>query len=107
MIFLNEDLFFNDVARIGTIAIKMYDGVTRILKEIRHVLDLKRNLISLGILDEFDYSFKVENDQLKFIKGALVVMKRSKRNRLYILNESIVVGFAYTTSKSKLDKTRI
>ena len=32
MIFLNEDLFFNDVARIGTIAIKMYDRVTRILK---------------------------------------------------------------------------
>ena len=39
------------VASIGTGHIKMFDGVVCTLYEVRHVLDLKRNLISLSTLD--------------------------------------------------------
>ena len=39
------------VIGIGTIKIRMFDGVVRTLGEVRHVPDLRKNLISLGNLD--------------------------------------------------------
>ena len=36
---------------IGTIKIKMHDGVVRELNEVRHVPTLTKNLISLGTLE--------------------------------------------------------
>ncbi|KAI5666455.1 hypothetical protein M9H77_16308 [Catharanthus roseus] len=36
---------------IGNVFIKMHDGVTRKLTEVRYVPDLRRNLISLGVFD--------------------------------------------------------
>ena len=35
---------------MGTVCIKMNDGIVRELKEVRYVPQLKRNLISVGIL---------------------------------------------------------
>ena len=35
----------------GTVRIKIYDGIIRTLTNVRHVLDLKNNLNSLGTLD--------------------------------------------------------
>ena len=39
------------IVDIGVIRIRMYDRIVRTLKNIRHVPNLKKNLISLGILD--------------------------------------------------------
>ena len=49
------------VAGIKTVSIKMFDGVTRDLEQFRYVPNLKRNLISLGMLDQLGYSIKAEN----------------------------------------------
>ena len=46
------------VAGIGNIRIKMFDGVVRTLCDVRHVLDLQKNLISLGTLDYNEFSYK-------------------------------------------------
>ena len=35
----------------GTVRIKMEDGIVRELKEVRHVPQLKKNLISIGTLE--------------------------------------------------------
>ena len=57
-----------------TIKIKMSNGVVRILKEVRYIPDMKKNLISLGILDSKGYSYKSENGIMKVSKDAMVVM---------------------------------
>ena len=44
---MGDDLSCN-MEGIGTIHIKMFDGMVRELKEVRHVPQLKRNLISVG-----------------------------------------------------------
>ncbi|PON58179.1 hypothetical protein PanWU01x14_167780 [Parasponia andersonii] len=82
------------VMGIGSISMRMFDGVTRILKNVGHVPELKRNLISLDTLDESGYGFKAENGQLKVSKGAMVVMKGFKKNGLYILQGSTVKAAA-------------
>ena len=45
------------VAGIGTVRIRMFDGVVRTLGDIRHVPDLKKNLISLSNLDAKGYKY--------------------------------------------------
>ena len=39
------------VIGMGNIHIKLHDGTVRLIRQVRHVPDLKRNLISLGMLD--------------------------------------------------------
>ena len=79
------------VAGIGIVHIKMFDGVVRTLGDIRHVPDLKRNLVSLSTLDAKGYKYTSEGGVLKISKGALVVMKgHQKTTMLYVLQGSTV-----------------
>ena len=39
------------VVKIGNIRVKMFDGVIRILCDVRHVPGMRKNKISLGTLD--------------------------------------------------------
>ena len=49
-VFMGNDVSCKTIG-IGTIKIKMHDGIIRTLTEVRHVLELKKNLISIGIMD--------------------------------------------------------
>ena len=37
---------------IGTMKIKMFDGVVRVFEDVRYISDLRKNLFSLGVLDD-------------------------------------------------------
>ena len=53
----------------------MFDGVVRVLSNVRHVLELRKNLISLGVLDDLCYSYSSKGGIMKITKGVLMVMK--------------------------------
>ena len=75
-----------EIIGIGTIKIKMYDGIIRIIQGVRHVAGLKKNLLSLGQLDDLGCKTRIEKGVLKIIKGALVVLKAEKiAANLYML----------------------
>ena len=63
------------VIGIGTVKIKMFGGVVRVLSNAKHVPDLRKNLISLGVLDDLGYSYSSKGGIMKITKGALMVMK--------------------------------
>ena len=44
------------VIKIGNIRVKMFDSVIRTLCNVRHVLDMRNNLISLETLDSNDFN---------------------------------------------------
>ncbi|KAG8482499.1 hypothetical protein CXB51_024054 [Gossypium anomalum] len=48
------------IAGVGTIKVKMFDGVVRTISDVRHVPELKRNLISLSTLDSKGYRYTAE-----------------------------------------------
>ena len=74
------------IASVGIVRSKMFDRVVMTLGDIRHILDLKRNLISLSTLDVNEYKYTGEGGVVKISKGALVMMKRQKRSiDLYVL----------------------
>ena len=63
------------VVGIGTIRFKMFDGIVRTLTYVRHVVGLKKNLISFKALDRKGYKFVTHNYHIKVFRGSLCVMK--------------------------------
>ena len=71
----------------------MFDGVVRTLGDVRHVPNLKRNLISLSTLGAKRYKYTGEGGVLKISKGALVMIKgHIKTAMLYVLQSATVIG---------------
>lgn len=52
---------------------------------VRHVPELKRNLISLSILDKGGRNIRVKSSVLKVIRGSTVLMKSYMSNGLNVL----------------------
>ncbi|KAI3444865.1 hypothetical protein Pfo_001530 [Paulownia fortunei] len=86
------------VTSIRSIKLKLSDGVERTLQDVIHVPELKRNLISIGMLDAQGYCCKVESGVLKVLKRSLVVMKGRLKNGLYLLDGNTMVREAATIS---------
>ena len=59
-----------NIEGIGTVQIKMFDGMVRELKEIRYVPQLKRNLISVGALEALGLVVSIKEGVLKMTKGS-------------------------------------
>ena len=97
------------VIGIGTMKIKKFDGVVRVLSNVRHIPDLRKNLISLGVLDDLGYSYSLKGGIMKITKGALTVMKGQKVSTLYKLIGNIVIGRVAVTTliESSTDDTKL
>jgi len=57
---------------IGSIKIRMHDSIVGTLSNVRHVPDLKKNLISLGTLNSNGYKFSTEGGVLRVAKVLLL-----------------------------------
>nr|GEW08837.1 retrovirus-related Pol polyprotein from transposon TNT 1-94 [Tanacetum cinerariifolium] len=92
----------------GNIQVKMHDGVVRTITGVRHVLDLKRNLISLSTLEANGYKYSGEGGVVKIFKGALVLIKAIQSDGLYVLQGIVVYGTTgVATSKASLDDSKL
>ena len=58
----------------------------RTLFGVRHVLDLKRNLVSLGAFDSVGWKYTCEGGVLRVSKGAHVFLEGRKSTNLYVLD---------------------
>jgi hypothetical protein len=91
---------------MGTIKIKMSDGVVKTLEEVRHIPDMRKNLISLGTLDSKGYSYKSENGIMKVSKGAMIVMIGQKiSSNVYKLLGNTILGGVAAVVESEDDDT--
>ena len=94
---------------IDTVKIKMFDGIVRVLSNVRHVPDLKKNLISLRVLEDLGYSYLSKGGIMKITKGTLMVMKGQKVSTLYrLIRNTIVERVVVTTPmESSTDDTKL
>ncbi|KAH1090833.1 hypothetical protein J1N35_018090 [Gossypium stocksii] len=74
----------------GTIKIRMHNGTIRTLSDVRYVLDLQKNLISLSILDSKGCRINIESSAIKVYHEALILLKGKRTDGLYILKSSTV-----------------
>ncbi|GJR87092.1 retrovirus-related pol polyprotein from transposon TNT 1-94 [Tanacetum coccineum] len=78
---LHQDMFVDTVESTFHMTSKkrmMHDGTVRTIRDVRHVEGLKKNLLSLGQLDDLGCKVEIQNKIMKIIKGALVLMRGKK-----------------------------
>ena len=63
---------------MGTIRLKMFDDRDFLLKNVRYIPELKRNLISIIMIDGLGYCTRIERGMMRISHGALVIAKGSK-----------------------------
>lgn len=95
------------VVRIGNVKLKVYDGLIYELKQVRHVPVHKRNLISLDMMDKIRCIIKVQRGVLSIVKWSLVLLKGTKKSRLYILEDIAIIREVSVSSISNVDKTML
>ena len=92
---------------VGDIRIRMHDGIMRTLTGVRHVPELKKNMLSLSAFDSAGYQYSLKCGALKVVRGVLVIMKGIKHNGLYELQGEIVTEFAAKTSDAFVRKSKL
>ena len=98
------------IAGIGSIKLRSHDGSTRILRDVRYVPKLKKNLISLGSLESKGLVVTIRDGVLKATSGALVMLKGIRKNNLYYYQGSTVVGTtaaAISSTKKDAEATQL
>ncbi|GJW95625.1 hypothetical protein Tco_0175297 [Tanacetum coccineum] len=66
-------------------------GTIRTIRDVRHVEGLKKNLLSLGQLDDLGCKVEIQNKIIKIISGAFVLMRGEKvAANLYQLKGEII-----------------
>jgi hypothetical protein len=77
------------IVGMGKVKIKKRNGNQWLLKEVRHVPDLRKNLISTGKL-ESEGCISIFTDKVwKVTKGSLVIEKGEKVGTLYLCTGNI------------------
>ena len=60
-----------------------------LLKDARHVPEVRLNVISAGRLDDEGYTGSIRNGVMKFSKGSLIMDRAQKINTLYLMHARI------------------
>jgi hypothetical protein len=77
------------IVGMGKVKIKQHNGNQWLLKEVRHIPDLRKNLISIGQLESEGCISIFTNKMWKVIKGSLVIAKGEKVGTLYLCTGNI------------------
>ena len=91
---------------IGSVKIQMFDGTVRTVSGVRYIPDMRKNLISLGMLDANGHQWSVVDGVLQVMSGKTVILKGSRQKNLYILQGSTLRGEANVT-KSHEEMTQL
>lgn len=62
------------VMGIDTIYIKMFEGIVKVLLDVRHIPEMKKILISSSTLDKKGFQYSSGDGVLKVFFGAMAVM---------------------------------
>jgi hypothetical protein len=106
IVFMGND-FSCKIVGVGSVQIKMHDGTVRTLKDVRHVPEVIKNLISLGVLDSVGYKCIAQGGVLKVSKGILVVKKENRNENLYQLEGRTEINQEVVTYEGVSDFTHL
>ena len=73
-----------DVVGIGDVRILLPNRSIWLLEKVRHIPDLRRNLISIGQLDDKGHAILFVGGTWKVTKGARVLAREKKTGTLYM-----------------------
>ncbi|GKB48936.1 retrotransposon protein, putative, ty1-copia subclass [Tanacetum coccineum] len=78
---------------IGKVRLQLKDGSSFVLHNVRYIPELKRNLISLGTLENEGYTIKMQSGKIKVINVSRVILSGIRRdNCVYSLDGHAMAG---------------
>ena len=80
-----ENNTVGEIKGVGNIRIKTSNGLTRLLTDVLHVLGLRKNIISLGILDSKGCLCVVRGGLMKVKRDSRVMFLGERVRNLYVL----------------------
>ncbi|CAM8948152.1 unnamed protein product [Rhodiola kirilowii] len=83
---LDSGCSFHMLKGQGSVTLEMSNGKMVTLTNVRHVPDLRRNLIYLGVLDDLGCSYTVKNGAMNVFKSYKLVLCGKKNGSLYYLD---------------------
>jgi hypothetical protein len=92
------------IAGKGTICIETNIGCRLVLDDVRHVPDIRLNLLSVSKLDDIRHGSYFGNAKWKLTKGSLIVARGSKQGCLYVTktklcNDMLTIAENETTAE--------
>ena len=84
---------------IDNIRMRMFDGQVRTFTNVRHIPNLKKNLLSLRALEARWHKFSGADSRIKVIKGSMAILEGKQTSNLYKLIKSIINGDAAVIEK--------
>ncbi|CAL9235463.1 unnamed protein product [Arabidopsis halleri] len=97
---------YSEVKGVGSIRIKNEDNSTILLKNVRYVPAMSKNLISLGTLEDQGCWFQSRDGVMKINKGCKTLMQGQKTDTFYVLRGSVLTGEVNVSVVQK-DETRL
>lgn len=76
-----------------------YNSIVRELTYVRYVPALRKNLISIGMLEAKGIQIVMENGEFKVLKRSIVVMKSARHMKLYYLNGNMTASVEDDTTR--------
>ncbi|KAK0589658.1 hypothetical protein LWI29_016911 [Acer saccharum] len=77
------------VVGIGDVCLEMTNGTRLVLKNVKHIPDIRVNIISTGKLDDEGYCNTFNNGQWKLTRGAMILARGKKCSTLYLLQAKL------------------
>ncbi|KAG8376743.1 hypothetical protein BUALT_Bualt09G0095500 [Buddleja alternifolia] len=81
-----------EVIGMGNINLETDTGCRLILRDIRHISDIRLNIISTGKLDDDGYVSNFGEGKWKLTKCSLITAKGKKKNSLYLMQAKLSNG---------------
>ncbi|KAL2465218.1 Uncharacterized protein Adt_41069 [Abeliophyllum distichum] len=101
-----------NITSIGDVTVRFDSGVVHILKGVRYILYMGRNLIYVEEMEKIGFFGVFGNGMLKMTKCALRAFKAVRKNGIYIVRTDVGVfgkdqdGVAERMNRTLLDKVR-
>ena len=77
------------IVGIGDVCLTTSTACKLLLKDVRHIPEVRLNLISVGRLDDEGYTSSIQNGVMKFNKGNLIMAQARKINTLYLMHARV------------------
>nr|GEW25209.1 retrovirus-related Pol polyprotein from transposon TNT 1-94 [Tanacetum cinerariifolium] len=77
------------VVRMGNTGLSRILGIELVLHNVKHVPDMRLNIISTGLLDEDGYHNSSGNGLWKVTLGSLIMARGKRESKLYMTHPKI------------------
>ncbi|KAL6533177.1 hypothetical protein OROMI_027289 [Orobanche minor] len=84
------------IVGVGDVYLKFDTGVELILRNVKHVPDMRLNVISVGLLDDDGYFNGLGNGLWKLTRGSLIVGRGKKEEKLYVTHPKVTINSVNT-----------